>query len=295
MNFKKLALAAAVAVAPMSALALEPMQDEALSGVTGQDGISISLTLDASLDVGIEDTDGTPAIGTTVAANTGSGMILIDNMGLTTDDPNTTGITEGIDIALDSASSASGGGVLQVGIEMPYVHLDTGNIYIGQGTDGSDAAAGIAKVGSELTAITSVTTNEPLLDSVGITLTGVGLDIQLGSEATNFLALSTTSAVDISIGALNNASDSFVLRDQSNADGAGIVVDQVLVQNVDLDGLTGSITDNGLALETNAGLSGMNVAMMGVALGDTATAPALGNVYVTGLDLSNTTITISGH
>ena len=43
MNFKKLALAAAVAVAPMSALALEPMQDEALSGVTGQDGISLSL------------------------------------------------------------------------------------------------------------------------------------------------------------------------------------------------------------------------------------------------------------
>ncbi len=70
MNFKKLALAAAVAVAPMSALALEPMQDEALSGVTGQDGISIGLNLDATLNVGIEDTDG-------FAGNTGAGMILI--------------------------------------------------------------------------------------------------------------------------------------------------------------------------------------------------------------------------
>ncbi|MZR61849.1 DUF6160 family protein [Alcanivorax sp. DP30] len=276
MGFKKLALAAAVAAAPMSALALEPMQDEALSSVTGQDGISIGLSLNAQLDVGIEDTDG-------FGTNTGEGMILIDNMGLTGD----------ITIEIDSSSTASGGGVLQAYISVPSLTIDTGDIYVGQGTDGSDVAAGIAKVGTELTALGA---GDPLLDSVSLTLDNVDLAVQLGSEAANFFALSTTSVLTIDIGTLGNATDNLTLRDQSAGGGGALVADQISIRNVDVNGITGNITTSGLEIATNTALSGINIAAMGVAFGaDDGSAPAIGNVYITGLDLSGQTITISGH
>lgn len=287
MGFKKLAIAAAVAAAPMSALALEPMQDEALSAVTGQDGISIGLSLNANLDVGIEDTDGF------AGGPANPGMILIDNMGLTGD----------ISIEIDSASSASGAGVLQANIVIPTLTLDTGDIYVGEGTDGTDVAAGIAKVGTELTAVSA---GDPLIDTVGITLNDVNLAVQLGSDAANFFALSTTSVLTIDIGTLANASDSFTLRDQSATGGGAMIVDLLSIQNVDVNGITGNITTAGLEISTNGALSGLNIAAMGVALGadgdwdnDPLTAdtapPSIGNVYITGLNLSGQTITISGH
>jgi hypothetical protein len=43
MEFKKLALAAAVASLPATGFSMEAMEDSALSGVTGQDGISMTL------------------------------------------------------------------------------------------------------------------------------------------------------------------------------------------------------------------------------------------------------------
>ena len=279
MGFKKLALAAAVAAAPMSALALEPMQDEALSAVTGQDGISIGLSLNATLDVGIEDTDG-------FTGNTGAGMILIDNMGLNTG-------TEALTIKIDSSSTASGGGVLQANINVPTLTINTGDIYVGQGTDGTSVAAGLAKVGTEMTAVSA---GDPLLDSVSLTLNDVDLAIQLGSEASNFFALSTTTVLSIDIGTLANAADNLTLRDQSAGGGGAMVADQISIQNVDVNGITGSITTSGLEISTNTALSGINIAAMGVAFGvDDGTAPSIGNVYITGLDLSGQTITISGH
>ncbi|PNE01652.1 hypothetical protein A15D_02798 [Alcanivorax sp. MD8A] len=284
MGFKKLALAAAVAAAPMSALALEPMQDDALSSVTGQDGISIGLSLNATLDLGIEDTDGF------AGGPANPGMILIDDMGLSGD----------ISILIDSASSASGSGVLQANISIPTLTLDTGDIYVGEGTDGTDVAAGIAKVGSELTAVSA---GDPLIDSVGITLNDVNLAVQLGSDAANFFALSSSTTLTIDIGTLGDygtattdANDNFVLRDQSAGGGGAMVADQISIRNVDVNGITGTITNAGLAIATNAALSDVQVAAMGVAFGaDDGSAASIGNVYITGLDLSGQTITISGH
>ncbi|WP_323773191.1 DUF6160 family protein [Alcanivorax sp.] len=276
MNFKKLALAAAVAVAPMSALALEPMQDEALSGVTGQDGISIGLNLNASLNVGIEDTNG-------FTGNTGAGMILIENMGLSTG-------TGDLNLVIDSASSGSGGGVLQVSIQADALTVDTGDLYVGQGTDGTDVAAGIAKVGTELTAVQGSAFSDPILESVSVTLNDLELSLQLGSEASNLFAISTTSVLSIEIGTLQDGSDNLTLNDA--AGGGALSVDQLALNNLDVDGITGQVTTSGLVINTNGALTGVEVAAMGVQLG---TADSIGNVYVTGLDLSNTAITIAGH
>lgn len=276
MNFKKLALAAAVAVAPMSALALEPMQDDALSSVTGQDGISIGLNLNASLNVGIEDTDG-------FGTNTGAGMILIENMGLSTG-------TGDLNLVIDSASSGSGGGVLQVSIQADALTVDTGDLYVGQGTDGTDVAAGIAKVGTELTAVQGSAFSDPILESVSVTLNDLELSLQLGSEASNLFAISTTSVLSIEIGTLADGSDNLTLNDA--AGGGALSVDQLALNNLDVDGITGQVTTSGLVINTNGALTGVEVAAMGVQLG---TADSIGNVYVTGLDLSNTAITIAGH
>ena len=276
MGFKKLALAVAVAAAPMSALALEPMQDEALSSVTGQDGISIGLSLNATLDVGIEDTDG-------FGTNTGAGMILIDDMGLAGD----------ITIEIDSSSSAAGGGVLQANISVPSLTINTGFIYVGQGTDGTSAAAGIAKVGTEMPLVTA---GDALLDNVSLTLDNVDLAVQLGSEATNFVALSTTTALNITIGDVAVATDNLVLRDLSTTGGGAMVASEVAITNVDVNGITGNITTSGLEIATNGALSAIDIAAMDVSFGaDDGSAPAIGNVYITGLDLSGQTITISGH
>ena len=277
MKFKKLALAAAVAALPATGFSMEAMEDSALSGVTGQDGISIGLSLNATLDVGIEDTDGLGA------PSTNSGLIIMDNVGL----------AGNISIEVDAASTASGGGVLEVGVSIPSLTIQTGDLYVGQGTDGSDVGAGLTNLGTEVAAVSA---GDPLLDSVSLTLNDVDLTIQLGSEASNFLSLATTSVLDIDIGTLNDGTDNLTLREQSASGGGALVADQVAIRNVDVNGITGSITTSGLEIATNSALSGIDVAMMGLALGaDDGTAPAIGNVYITGLDLSGQTITISGH
>ncbi len=252
------------------------MQDEDLSGVTGQDGISIGLNLDATLNVGIEDTNG-------FTGNTGAGMILIENMGLSTG-------TGDLNLVIDSASSGSGGGVLQVSIQADELTVDTGDLYVGQGTDGTDVAAGIAKVGTELTAVQGSAFTDPVLESVSITLNDLELSLQLGSEASNLFAISTTSVLSIDIGTLADGTDNLTLNDASG--NGSLSVDQLSLNNLDVDGITGQVTTSGLVINTNGALTGVQVAAMGVQLG---TADSIGNVYVTGLDLSNTAITIAGH
>ena len=96
--------------------------------------------------------------------------------------------------------------------------------------------------------------------------------------------------LSIEIGTLADGSDNLTLNDA--AGGGALSVDQLALNNLDVDGITGQVTTSGLVINTNGALSGVEVAAMGVQLG---TADSIGNVYVTGLDLSNTAITIAGH
>ena len=268
--FRKLALVSAIATLPATGFAMQAMDDAALSGVTGQDGITIGLNLNANLDIGIEDTSGFSGV-------TGPGLLMLDNFSLVGD----------VDITIDSASNANGG-VLRIGLDVPSLTVNTGDIYVGTGTDGTSVAAGMANLTSELGTASAGTA---LIDSVSVTLTDLDLGIELGAGASNFLSINTTSVLNIDIGTLNDTNDNFTLRDQSAAGGGEISIDQIAIQNVDLNGLTASLTTNGLEISTNAALAGMNVAMMDVGLG----AGSLGNVYIQGLNMSNQTITISGH
>jgi hypothetical protein len=271
-GFKKLALVTAVAALPMAGFAMEAMDDAALSGVTGQDGIALAISLNNTLNLGIEDTDG---LGTGSFAED-PGLIMIVGMSM-----NGTA-----NIAIDAGTTVADGSVLQVAINIPTLTLNTGDIHVGAGTDGTDAAAGLANFGTELAAV-----GTPILESVGITLTGVDLTLQLGAGAQNLFALGTAAPVNIQIGDLANTADNFQLNDIPG--GGALIVGEININNVDLNGITGSITTAGLEISTNAALSGISVAMMDVKLG-TAASPSIGNVYITGLNLSGQTITISG-
>jgi len=280
MNFKKLALAAAVAVAPMSALALEPMQDEALSGVTGQDGISMSITTNLTTDIFIEDTDGTG-----ITNLTNAGFMAIQNVN----------VTGTINLDIDSASTAGTdgtGGALVIGVSIPTLTL--ANLSVGvtgssavTATDVRDATEGFTRVTA---AEGGTITNVMSLGSV--TLSGLNMGVQLGPDAQNFLTLDgSISAIDVA---------DFSIIDASISDGGALFADQLYVSGLDLTGTTASINDGsgtpaaGLNLTMGPALADTDVALMGLGLGDTAGAERLGNVYLTGLNLSGTTINIAG-
>ncbi|MBQ0752820.1 MAG: hypothetical protein KBT87_04435 [Gammaproteobacteria bacterium] len=269
--FKKLALVTAIAALPVSGFAMEALEDSALSDVTGQDGISLSIDINSTLTLGIEDTDG-------FTGNLNSGMIIIDGMSMVG--------TAAIEI--DSASTATGGGVIQIGVTIPTLTIQTGDIGVGLGTDGTSATAGIANLVTEAAAVA------PIIDSVGVTLTGVSLTLQVGNEATNLVSLATSAPVDIQIGNILDANDNFTLNDLSANGGGSLIVNELAVNNVDLNGITIDVTTGGLVINTNGALVGMDIAAMGVKMG-TAASASIGNVYVTGLDLSNQTITVTGH
>lgn len=283
-GFKKLALVTAVAALPMSGFAMEALDDATMSGVTGQDGISLNLGLNASLDIGIEDTDGLGA--TSTAPN--PGMIMIVGQSLVGD----------ADVVIDAGVNATGA-VLRIGVEIPTLTLNTGDIHVVAGTSGATVAGGMTNL---KTLAAAALPADALIENVSITLSDLNLGIELGDGAANLLAINTTSVLTIDIGSLADTTDSFVLNDQGTNGGGSIYVDQVSIQNVDLNGITANVIANGLELKTNSALSNIDIAMMGVRIGNnsdrtdaTTLAPSLGNIYIAGLNMSNQTITISGH
>lgn len=75
-NFKKLALASAVASLPMTGLAMEALEDEALASVTGQDGVTISMGAVTIGGIRIDDQDG-------FGSADANGAIFISGFGMT--------------------------------------------------------------------------------------------------------------------------------------------------------------------------------------------------------------------
>lgn len=142
-EFKKIALAAAVCAAlPVSGFAMEAMEDDALSAVTGQDGITISMTSVGAFDIFVADGDAfTGNVGTL-------GGIYIDNFdtgaGATT-------------IVIDSDNDT-----IQANISLGAGTIALGNI--------SAAASATAGPGATLISMGS------------LTHTGININVQLGAQ-----------------------------------------------------------------------------------------------------------------
>ncbi len=278
-GFKKLALVSAVAALPMTGFAMEPMADASLSNVTGQDGISIGLSLNQTMDVLIHDTDGLTGVNAAlvpVGYGATSGGIYIDGMGMNG--------TVSVDVdAGGNTAAGTGEGVLvvQIGLGAGFQIL-TGDILA---VDTEDAPVWPAVPTNDSA------TADVILDSMTIDLAaGMDLGLQLGTGASNFVRIINGNIGTVTI---NN----FCLSSNDSCGGlgtsTGIGVGVVAVTGIDLAGTTVDLTTGGMQITMGASMNAIGLAMDNVSLD--GGEYSIGDIYITGLNMAGDTITINGH
>jgi hypothetical protein len=293
MNFNKLALAAAVAAAPATGMAMEPMQDSEMSGVTGQDGIAINLSTSMSTDLYVHDTDGfTDSSSNTVS---GAGAIVIENFGLT----DTTGADADIAIEVDAgADTANTTATLNTQITL-------GNDGTNDTTDvdvdlGQLSVAESNRTGSW--GINGTNQSNEILDMGTLTLgAGTTLNVQLGSAEPqgHMILLDTSIAGGFSL-------SNFAISDAAGgASGGSIGASNLAVVNatggtdlnldVGIDAVAGGlqVSLNEFGNAATAATPGADIRITDQYLGSDTTNH-VGDVEVVGLDLNGTTITVTG-
>lgn len=290
MKFKKLALAAAVAALPATGFSMEAMEDSALSGVTGQDGIVVDISANIAADVVIHDKGGF-----TGYAN--DGAIVLD--GFSIDDG--AGGNASIRLDIDAGDSAVAGTapILQVAVSMPTgVTINTGTIKVAN----SERDDGTPDWGWD------AATEETIIDPIEIALgAGTSLNIQLGNELqsvggtnTNMIALSSTITGGLKLGDATDPNNNLAIVDAatagSNAGGGRLGASEILITDAGATNLTTNVgidvSPTGLVVDMS-GSAPMDIKMSDVILGDTA-GNYLGDVAILGLDMSSSTVTISG-
>lgn len=271
-GFKKLALVSAIAALPMSGFAMEALDDATLSDVTGQDGIRIGLSLNQSMNVLIDDTDGLD-LNTGPNTHTGPGGIYIAGAGAT---GNAT-------VDIDAGGNATNGVLLvQVSLANNF-QIATGDLHAVDTTAGSGAFSSNAGA--------NTAPNVAILESTNITFaSGLDLNIELGEGASNFLTINGNAGT-IRFGNAADGADNFVLNDV--AGGGAIRAGELAIGGLDLTGTTASITATGLSITMGANLTAVTVTLTDLSLGN-ALQPVLGDVYITGLNMAGDVITIAG-
>jgi len=270
-GFQKLALVSAIAALPMTGFAMEALDDAALSDVSGQDGISIGLNLNQTMNILIDDTDGLD-VATGLGAFDRSGGILITGMT----------INGSAQVDIDAGGNGAGAGVLVVNVSLGEVGAAGNNFVINTGAisavDTNDAGDGT------FTASANV-----ILPSTEITIDGLDLEIQLGSGAVSFMRLAGDLGT-ITFGEEGNAANNFQINDV--AGGGDIRMDELAISGLDVTGTTVSATGAGLVITTGGSLTAIGVTMKGLSL-DGGTNN-VGDIYITGLNMAANTITING-
>jgi hypothetical protein len=275
MEFKKLALAAAVASLPATGFSMEALEDSALSGVTGQDGISISLASNVTASLKVHDKDGFTGNG---VATADSGALVISGFGITR--ANT---TDSIDIEIDTNGGTSP--TLNIGVSLP-----TG-LTVALGSVGvADSGRTVSTAGVAGGTWSSSGTVASVLNLGSMTLGATTLNIQLGNEPQgNMIALNTTITGGISLTGFSVSdanSGGSLITDLQVVDNAGTDLTLNTGINIEADGLH-------IGLAGLGGATGMDVRMTDLKLG-TAASGSIGDVELIGLDLTGDLV-IAGH
>ncbi|MCG9493999.1 MULTISPECIES: DUF6160 family protein [Acinetobacter calcoaceticus/baumannii complex] len=280
--FTKLALVSSLAISA-NAMAMQSMDDAALSAATGQDGINIGIALGAggiSIDkVFIHDNDGLdPATGITGAAAT-AGAIVVSGVSVTQVDQT----ANLLDLKIDSVgASGTNGAFLNVAANVGAVDVSVGSI--GVGTSGTL---------NTTTAVRGITETAPteIISGLDLSLGAISANVQLGSTPQGAM-IKVNSSLQGGL-TLSN----FGIKDA--AGGGEIFLDKVMVRgagnttgDLDVDANI-SVVPTGLKIQNNSA-QGMNVYVQGVHLGAAANA-SIGDVEIQGLNVGTSTITISGH
>jgi len=276
--FTKLALVSSLAISA-NAMAMQSMDDAALSAATGQDGINIGIALGTDgINISklyLHDNDGLGAATGILGATGTAGAIAIDGITL-----KQTGTDPLLNLAIDTnGASGSNGAFLNVAATVGAVDIHVGSI--GVGTSGTL---------NETTATRGITETTPteIITGLDLSLGKITANIQLGAAPQGAM-IKVNSSLQ---GGLNISN----LGIKDAAGGGTIKLDKIMVRGAnatgDLDVNAGiSVKTTGLEVKNNS-TQAMNVYLQGVHLG---TAASIGDVEVQGLNVANSTITISGH
>jgi hypothetical protein len=306
--FTKVALVSAIAISG-NAMAMQAMDDGALSSATGQDGISIALNT-TGITIGkllVHDNDGlTEATGAAVGAVANNylqaaggtdtaGAIVISDISVAkaatgTSLPGTTLAS----IHIDTDAGATGTEpFLNVGVILDALHIEVGSIAVGS----SNAAVVGARRGA--TNETKILSGYTDTDKIEIDLVGASkLNIQLGHapqgamiKANGTIAggikLSNVAVVDAAGGgaigidgiAITTAgSNNLVVNTDISATANGLVISGTGSNDIYLSAVRfGSATDIGTATST------------------IGSAASIGSVEIQALDMGTSSIVVRGH
>ncbi|MGB5886036.1 MAG: DUF6160 family protein [Acinetobacter venetianus] len=317
--FTKLALVSSMAISA-NAMAMQAMDDAALSSATGQDGINIGIGagLNGDLatfmgsdpattkgilvtDLYVHDNGGLSNTATFNGVNLGgtdtSGAIHIAGLGLqaTSGADNFDGSAStnliNLSIDTDAGDAGAGGAFLNVGANVAALRVKVGAISVGASglTNGATATTGPTLDSSvaDVRRGTTGTENE-ILTGLTLDMGKVAANVQLGATPQGAMVLvkSSLSGLDITdLGIKDAAAGGQIYLDGIHVRGAGGTA-------IDVD-LGIKVKSTGLEI-TNNSVAGNDVYVKGVHLGAQANA-SIGDVEVQGLKLGQTTITISGH
>ncbi|WHR58791.1 putative pilus system protein FilA [Acinetobacter haemolyticus] len=280
--FTKLVLVSSMAISA-NAMAMQSMDDAALSATTGQDGITLNIKTTSGISIDnlyIHDNDG-------YNSSNKAGAIVISGNGVAGHVNETAGVVlsdVNLDLVIDSDGGASAGGAfLNVLATVGAMDIDIGSI--GVGTSGTlnttTAVRGATDVNEILTGL-SLSLGE-VTANVQLGATPQGAMIKIDSELQGGLTISNLGLKD------NGANGGGVIHlDNIYVRGTGGSSAGDLVIDADIN-----VTTNGLEI-TNNDNNAMNVYIQGVRLGSNSAA-SIGDVEVNGLRTGGSTITISGH
>lgn len=282
MNFKKNLLVAAMGLGlPFAAGAVEVLDEDALDAVTGQDGISIEISMDMLVDAIVHDTDG-------FAGQLNDGAIVIEGMQVTTAAGNP--VTVNID-AGDSVAAGAGTPALNIEVDISGATvITTGTLSVANSQRDNAGAWGYESGTAAL-----------ILDNSTITLGDTTLNIQLGNEPQgHMVVLDTVITGGVAVSNLG-VSDSGATHNGKITVGTLTVLDAggtdlTLDVGIDVVDDAGGTRPAGLMITTNQlghATDGLNVRMSRVSLDNGVTF--IGDVEMTMVQTGATTIYVSGH
>lgn len=289
-----LTLVASAVLISTHAMALQQMDDAALSATTGQDGISLGIGIsEIKIDKlhvfdgdGLSDQATMPGSTAVITGGTnGAGAITISNLKLTTNTASALASGNFADITIDTDGGKDGKSpFINIGAAVTGLNIELDGVKVNNAT--KDATTSLMKVGESEAVI---------LDQLSLKTGATTANIQLGNTPQGAMIKLDGSM----IGGLeiNNLS----LKDASAGGGGSIILGKIKVNDTDSGDLSlktdVTVTTNGLKL--TALQNKTDVYVQSVKLGSTA-SKSIGDIQVSGLQISNAagpgaTITVSGH
>lgn len=308
-GFKKLALVAAIAAVPAASFAMQPMNDSQMSGVTGRDGITLSISgQNLSMNQIVYDRDGIGANAAYGMTANAAGAIVIQGMGV-----NTNG--NSIVVKVDAGQGANATvPVLNVNVALSgTTTIATGNLYVASTNDGTNATT-MWQYGTDANA-SDYNTSGIIASSSNINIGATTLNIQLGNvtqsmvlnattynpmialttSIANGITITNTKLYDTSAAVVGGGTKSNIAIASTWLVDAGSATTAAPGTNLTVGGIGIDVTTNGLVIGISSlgdANNGMNVYQTRVDLGN---GTPIGDVAITNLKLSGTTITIAGH